>query len=317
MQDTFFSHPFWQNLQDCRLRILSLSEPEHRVRDALALIRIHEYLPARQCVFERITIDGPEPRRLPPLVAGDGLILLGRPSLFGDSALKLLGELSPPLLFRFASNNPADGAPYRTITGPFGPDQESKPYDRGRSSGLELVNDYGIVYSGWKGPIPVVILAGTSTVGTWGAVQYASSAVEDLDDPRWQREIQCVVRASVSSSRSAFQDVAAERVTEATAAPAQIWMQGKDLPPWNGWSAVSKNEGLGGGKGDFELDILVNGRKIFDKATTYRPALILLAWVGHPKRRPMRGGYCASTTTGEILRKLLHFSISHAWSRHT
>lgn len=307
MLESFDSNPFWQNFQERRLRIISLSETEHRLRDALALMRLHEFLPTRQCVFERVTIGGPEPRRLPPLLAEDGLVLLGRPSLFGNSASRLLGELSPPLLLRFGSERPADGAPYRTITGPIGPDYESKPYDRNRDSGQEQVNDYAIVYSGWKGPNPVMILAGTSAVGTWGAAQYVASMVDDLDDPRWQREMQCVIRASVSSSRSAFRDVTAEREGEATATPARIWMQGKDLPPWNGWSAVRKNQGLGGGKGEFELDILVNGRKIFDKATTYRPALLLLAWLGHAKRRPMRGGYCASTTAGEIDHKLTSF----------
>lgn len=307
MPNSFFNNPFWQNFQDRRLHIVSLSEPEHRVRDALALMRLHDFLPKRQCVFERVTIGGPEPRRLPPLQEGDGLVLLGRPSLFGDFAERLLTELSPPLLLRFGSENPADGAPYRTISGSIGPSHESTPYDRGRSKRQEQVNDYAIVYSGWKKPNPVMILAGTSTVGTWGAAQYAASAVDDLDDPRWQHEIQCVIRASVSSSRSAFWDVTAERETDATATPARIWMQGKDLPPWNGWSAVSKNQGLGGAKGEFELDILVNGRKILDKAATYRPALILLAWVGHPNRRWMRSGYCATTTPGEIHGKLTAF----------
>jgi hypothetical protein len=150
-----------------------------------------------------------------------------------------------------------------------------------------------------------MILAGTSTVGTWGAAQYATSEIEDVDDVRWQREIQGVVTASVSSRTEAFEEVAANPVE--LAAPARIWMQGSDLPPWNGWRVIKQTKGRGGAKGKFDLDILVNGKKVAGKATKFIPALILLAWIGHPKRRRIRGGYSATTTAGEINNRLEAF----------
>jgi hypothetical protein len=303
MLGSFFSNPLWQNFQNCKVRVVSLSEPEHRLRDALALMCLRDFLPPRRRSCERVTIDGPEPPQLPALQEGDGLVLLGRPSLFGRSCLDLIRKVSPPLLYSFCSDRSTERTPYRTIAGPLGPLLESEPYDRLRGQGRTNVDDCAIVYAGWKGRIPIMILAGTSTVGTWGAAEYAVSDVEGVDDVRWQREIQGVVRASVSSRVEAFEQVTVDVVE--LVAPARIWMQGNDLPPWDGWRRlVGQTEGRGGAKGKFDLDILVNGQKVAGKATTFLPALILLAWIGDPNRRGFRAGHFARTTVGEISARL-------------
>lgn len=242
------------------------------------------------------------PPHLPRLAEGEGLVLIGRPALFGTSASRLITELTPPLLYRFRSDDPSAGTAYRTIAGPAGPVRESEPFNRQRESGREDVEDCAIVYTGWKSKSPILILAGTSTAGTWGAAQYAASAVEEVDDVRWQCEIQGVLRTSVSARREAFEEVVVEPLQ--LVAPVRIWMQGADLPPWNGWRAVAQTRGRVATKGRFDLQIIVNGKEVCEKAATFIPALIMLAWIHHPKRRRTAGGYYVTTTTGEIKARL-------------
>src|SRR5437867_10761932 len=101
MIPSFFTLPFWRNFQNRQILVLVLSEREHRLRDAWAHMRLREFLPpedSKRTTFVPITIAGRTvsgwPGKINPEV---GVIILGRPSLFGEGAQVLLRECNPPL----------------------------------------------------------------------------------------------------------------------------------------------------------------------------------------------------------------------------
>jgi hypothetical protein len=309
MPDSFFRNPLWRNFQNRKIRVVSLSEPEHRLRDALALIGLRDFLPpvsSGRCDFERVTVDGPIVPRLPAFNEQEGVVLLGRPFLFGPSAMKFISGLNPPLLYRFESNDPTQSNAYRTIEGPGGTRFESEAFVQRRNRRETDLKDGAILYAGWRGRNPLMILAGTSTVGTWGAAQYATSDVDDVDDVRWQQEVQGIIESSVVNRPDAFDRVDAH--ARELLSPVRIWMQGRELPPWDGWRAVADAKGKSkGGKGTFDLQILANGTEVAAKASSYVPALILLAWLTSPHSRSMRDGHCTEATSSEIAKRMERF----------
>ena len=93
--------------------------------------------------------------------------------------------------------------------------------------------DPAFVYSGWQRPgnreadRPVLVLAGSSTLGTWGAVKWTTDELPP-DDVRWQEDVQGVIRAKSNNTPEAFEAVHA--TSEEVIAPCRIWMTGSDVP---------------------------------------------------------------------------------------
>jgi hypothetical protein len=291
---------------------MSLSESEHRLRDARALIALRDFLPPEssgQTTYATITLDESSHTitQWPRIPSDAGIVVLGRPSLFGIE-LKHQMEVhwTPSLGFRLISDDPKDEC-YRTIEACGTKDRYSCPpfAVQRRTAGKQLF-DYGIFYSGWSHDRPIVLLAGTSTVGTWACVKYAVEYPKSFD-VRWQEDVQGIVRASVDNVVECFQDVRTESVQ--LLAPCRIWMEGRDLPSLSDWRKPSRlrlDEMRNAGK--FDLQILINDRPIFQKARTHIPALVLLALVSAQSGRPL---FCGGSETHasilEVLRAIFDF----------
>src|ERR1035438_3141587 len=206
----FVTSPLWKKFRDRPIWVLSLSEREHRLRDALALIAIRDFLPPErsgQTTYATITLDetGMPVTAWPKIPATAGIVVLGRPSLFGPSLRHIQSELVPRLGYRLASDDPQN-CEYRTIVVDGVQEQFRSPSftsQRAADPHADELYDHGIVYSGWYGEQPVMLVSGTSTVGTWGCVKYVTARA-DCDDPRSQGDPQGVIRAFVPRGDACF-----------------------------------------------------------------------------------------------------------------
>jgi hypothetical protein len=65
---SFFEYPLWRRFHGRQIWVLSLSEPEHRLRDARALLCLRDFLPAPafgQCTYATVTINSGAPPDYP------------------------------------------------------------------------------------------------------------------------------------------------------------------------------------------------------------------------------------------------------------
>jgi len=169
---------------------------------------------------------------------------------------------------------------------------------RGADPSPDQLSDLGIVYSGYHGTRPVVVLAGSSTVSTWGCAVWATQ-MRDCTDLRWWGEVQGVIKCRVSNTTGqAYQSVAASVHENQLLAPAHFWMEGADLPPPNGWREAVRRRG----KSKVRLKVLVNGHRIFSEAEDYLTPLVLLAWLNSKARRELASGIVRATCSSpEVL----------------
>jgi len=221
MSGGFTTHPLWRKFQGRPIWVLSLSDTEHRLRDARALICLRDFLPhpkSGQCTYVWVTLDDNNrllsqlPSGIPP---NAGVVILGRPALFGSEVDELMKRCRPSLFYEFASDDPSNASKYRTILRHATvPSHASNDFvcpsfaEQRRANAKEL-QDYGIVASGWADNHPIMLLAGTSSVGTWGCVEYATRYPEPFDTC-WQENIQGVIKASVTNTYQAFETVHVE-----------------------------------------------------------------------------------------------------------
>ncbi|MBW7990803.1 MAG: hypothetical protein FVQ84_12420 [Planctomycetes bacterium] len=303
MDYNFFQHPMWQKYHNRPIWIITLSETEHRLRDARAILALAEFLPPKNAgtMFAAVTIGDKPATGFPKIPEDAGIVLVGRPSLFGKEIERLLKSLTPPIYYTFKSNE-SNTSDYRTI---ICPDREFKCQtfieQKCHSPAPSELKDTAIVYSGWQGDRPVTVLSGTSTVGTWGAVQYVNS-ISPGNDVRWQQDVQGVVEASVHNRDEAFDSVQAK--AKEMLAPVRIWMQGADLPPSDAWPGAIQHyeQTLSGPK--IDLQILANGVEILKKSKDYVSGAVLLAWLDSPNRVKFDGGFSVSTTSGDLTDRL-------------
>lgn len=306
----FFAHPLWQKFQGRAVTVCRLSDGEHKLRDAYATILLKEYLPP-DTRFMTFVVD----RKNQPALGGDregGLVILGRPSLFPQQVRSLLDELKPPLLYRFESDSTSNTKSYRSIvrTGLLREDKRRSGTMgfAGKSFGEQeggTLSDNAIVYSGWRGSQPVMVLAGSSTVGTWGAAHYVTKAAE-VDEPAiWQQDVQGIVQAQVASTGDgAFDEVRSKSLEMLS--PARFWLEGGDRPPAAGWTRKDLQLERVGGPEKFDLRVVINGKQLSTKRATFVSALVLLAWLSH-RVDEYRDGFVAEVTSVQVIESLFRY----------
>lgn len=274
------SHPIWRKFAGRRLTILRLSDEEHRLRDAHALLRLERFLQPFHPRYETITLDG---ARQPIIDADDGIVILGRPSLYPRSVQDLIRDLVPRLMYEFSSDDPSDHDDYRTIRR-IG--SQSTDLPRGVSwsrspDAMGDLTDYAFIHSGWRGRQPVIVLAGSSTVGTWGAADCVTRNPGDAGAVTiWEEDdVQAVVAATVPRTRvgDAFLDVSLSVVE--LLAPCRFWLAGGSRPPADGWTRDTLQLDVPQGPDGFDLRILVNDKPIPLNARNYVTSLALMAWL--------------------------------------
>jgi hypothetical protein len=152
--------------------------------------------------------------------------------------------------------------------------------------------------------MPVALFAGSSSVSTWGAVEWSMEAPE-ANDLRWQRQdVQGVIEATVVNTQRAFQTVTSvvhrdeKSQRNQMLAPIRIWMDGPDLPPAKGWiDAVSRARG-----GNISVGVWINETQISKRLEGYEVPLSLLAWMNSSERRQLANGIIqARCTTASVL----------------
>lgn len=322
MVASFFVHPLWKKFQNRPIFVICLSDPEHRLRDANAIIRLREFLPPPESgivTYVTVTVHEERPSVWPKIPAGAGIVILGRPAFFGPMAEEFLRVCRPSLGFQFESDDRTMVSKYRTIAMR---DVKPKPFRcpsfmeqcKGRALPVSLY-DYAIIYSGWdlgasgSAPRPVMLVAGTSTLGTWGGVTYMTEPPFG-DDIRWQEDIQGVVRTDAKNTPEAFEDVAVSRVE--VLSPCRIWMEGADLPPSKKeWAKQARSMAQEtGGNPKLDLRVLINGREIMPKLKTYIPPLVLLALANRGPEGRFRGEVSCQATTTQVSKAVYSFLTS-------
>ena len=323
MHTSFFRHPLWRKFQDRQIYVLCASDTEHRLRDAKPIIRIRDFLPPEspRCVYAISTV---QPRgratwpgsKIPP---DAGVIILGRPALFG--AQRFLEQCRPKLKYRFESDQPDQPTKYRTIIAEgvemsrfkcplFATQLRSRPTPKS-------LYDYGLVYSGWQPHRsdeqyrPVMLLAGTSTLGTWGAVKYVTEDVVRSNDVRWQEDVQGIVRGQAENTSEAFEDVEAASLDGEMLSPCRIWIEGGHLPPrsreaWNLAAQRSYSDDLEKHR-TLDLRLLINGQEIMAQQRTFTPALVLMALANSKVQNTHPGGMSCKATAAEIVETIRGF----------
>jgi hypothetical protein len=281
---SYFEHPLWRPFHGRHVWVLSLSEPEHRLRDARALLCLRDFLPAPSfgmCTYATVTINGGSPPTVPTIPQNAGVVVIARPGLFGGAIKKVLDQskLYPPLMFEFGDDRP-DHADYRAIRVPGGSPIRCPSFAEQktqRRAPEEELRDYAIVYVGASDGRPVMLLAGTSSVGTWGAVRYVTTWPSGSDE-RWREHIQGVVEVTVNDRREAFEEVSASPY-RAMLSPCEIWMEGADL------TSILADRDLNilwepdPGASPLDLRMFINGRQLFEQAPEeHFGAAVLLAW---------------------------------------
>ena len=307
---TFFLNPFWRKFVRRKIIVVSLSEPEHRLRDARTMIALRSFLPPEESgltTYRTVTIAGKEAPHWPEEISASpdaGVILVGRPALFGEESLAFVESLNPALIYSFYRNSCPNQLiqtrkDYRTIVAPLAAKRrfECELFDesRRRLPRQPRLKDLGIVYSGWSGSRPVAVFGGSSSVSTWGAAAWSMETPKQ-DDLRWQQDVQGVIEASVVDTPRAYQTVLAAVHDNQLLTPVSIWMEGPDLPPPTGWKSAPNDQ-----RSDYlRLRILANGKPVF-KPQNYRIPLTLLAWMNLHQGQQSQGTNVATCTTPEIL----------------
>jgi hypothetical protein len=315
MNQSFFTNPLWRKFQDSRITVHRLSDGEHRLRDAYANMFLKEFLPP-DTRFLTHSVNG-----IRGLATGSdnegGIVILGRPSLFPKRIRSMLKKGQPPLLYHFASDKKSDAPDYRSIVRKGLPRLRKRArrpeidkkllcesFDQQRRSDPEKLSDNAIVYSGWHGKRPLMLLAGSSTVGTWGAVHYVTKAQLPVEKAIWQLDVQGVVRAEVWADDEAFEEVESQAVE--LLSPTRFWLEGGSCPPVNGWTREVLKLESDRGIENFDLRILVNGQAILTKRRNYVAALVLLAWLSN-RTCSYEDGFCAEINSGQALRSIFGF----------
>ena len=245
-------------------------------------MRLRDFLPPSDsglCTYAVSTVHGRSPAIWPEstIPSDAGVVILGRPALFGPKAHNFSQQCSPSCGYAFEADVPGELAKYRTI---LAEDATARRFScpsfksqlRAKPTPAHLY-DYGLIYSGWQGPEekarPVMLLAGTSTLGTWGAVEFATGSVQP-EDVRWYEDVQGIVRAEALNSPEAFEGVDAKPLEREMLSPCRIWMEGGDLPAnsKDAWKkAYEENPKLPKGT-PLDLRIYVNGQEIMPKLRT-------------------------------------------------
>ena len=157
MKQSFFSNPVWRRYTGRPIWVVSLSDPEHRLRDALGLDGLVEH-PRRlvaggRCTGRSLWEDNCPISDWPQIPPDAGVIVLGRLLLF-PGLLKETDKWWPALGYKFKSNHPSD-PDYRTICGPDNRPWDSQPF-RGtkgkRSSPLSADRPWNRLFGldGWS-----------------------------------------------------------------------------------------------------------------------------------------------------------------------
>jgi len=299
---SFFQHPFWRPFVGREVFVVSLSEPEHRLRDARALIALRDFLPPEESgltSYFTVTVGGAEKPHWPEMVLRNpeaGVVVLGRPSsrLHGEEAQAFLKQCAPPLLYQFGSDDPKIPAighniAYRSIVGQFDGRHDFPGASFQGQQGGE-VRDLGIIYSGFHGKRPVAILAGSSTISTWGCVVAVTKELPG-SEPFWRGNVQGIIRAAAANTPRAFSSVTAEVHEKQMLTPVSIWMEGADLPLSNCW----RNGVIRTTARDLDLRILVNGQPILKRMRDHLTALTMIAWLNSRDRSEYDSGLCRVT----------------------
>ena len=331
MQTSYFRHPLWKKFQGRQIYVLCASDTEHRLRDAKAIMRLRDFLPPSEsgmCVYAISTVHSHgraiwPASKIPPEA---GVIILGRPALF--SAQTFMDQCRPKLGYSFESDRPEESTKYRTII--------TEGLERARfkcplfATQLRVrpapksLYDYGLVYSGWRSHKadgqcrPVMLLAGTSTLGTWGAVRYVTEEVPPYD-VRWQDDIQGIVRAQAENTPEAFEDVEAAPLRGEMLSPCRIWIEGGHLPHRSreAWDLASQRSYTDLEKNcTLDLRILVNGQEIMAHQRTFMPALVLLALANNKVQDLYPGGYSCKATAADVLATVRKFLTVQPSTQH-
>ncbi len=163
MSTAFYDHPLWRDCQRRPIWVVSLTEPEHRMRDAKAILHLRDFLPPTSsglCTLATVTTGLKQTPRWPTVPADAAIVLVGRPSLFGSAAERLVQEATPPLLYSFGSKEQKQVADYRSIAvhGFNAPTFPCLSFRDQRKSGAKELSDLGIVYRGWSKGHPLAQL---------------------------------------------------------------------------------------------------------------------------------------------------------------
>jgi hypothetical protein len=307
---TYFLNPFWRKFVGSKTVVVNLSEPEHRMRDARTVIALRQFLPPEESgltTYRTVTVGGREAPHWPDEISASpdtGVIIVGRPALFGEEALSFLDGCEPSLVYSFQRNNCPDQLlqtrrDYRAIVAPLAVNRrfQSELFDesRRREPRPSRLKDLGIVYSGWRESRPVVVFGGSSTVSTWGCAVWSTQA-PGIGDLRWHQDVQGIIEASVVNTPRAFQTVQAEVHDGQMLTPVSIWMDGPDLPPPNAWKEALSGQGADSAR----IRILANGKSVF-RPQGYMIPLVLIAWMNLGREEHRTGILRATCTTAEVL----------------
>lgn len=269
-------------------------------------------------IYRTVTIGGKEDPHWPDEIEAfpeAAVILVGRPALFGEDAMQFLEGCAPAMIYKFRRNDlPADQdmarltrdqqrqilREYRTIVAPLAGERrfESELFDESRRSNPRptRLKDLGIVYSGWENSRPVAVCGGSSTVSTWGAATW-SMQNPMRDDLRWLQDVQGIVEASVVDTPRAFKTVESRVHKKQLLAPAMVWMDGQDLPPLTAWKEALSGQATNKPR----IRILVNGKPVFDRLSSYMIPLTVVAWMNINRKEHQPGILQSTCTTQEVI----------------
>jgi hypothetical protein len=244
-----------------------------------------------------------------------GIVILGRPALFGFNCTQLLSQCRPALAYRFKSDSKQGDASedYRTILADTldGPEFVCATFARQKSAvpKPDSLFDFALVYSGWQRPgnkgadRPVMVLAGTSTLGTWGAVKWATDELLP-DDVRWQEDVQGVIRAKANNTPEAFEEVHA--TTEEVIAPCRVWMTGSDVPATlPGWQEEIFRREQSMKSAPLDLQLFINGKEVFQKMRSPFSAFVLLCLAERRGSNAFPGGTSCEASAGEVSERVI------------
>jgi hypothetical protein len=259
------------------------------------------------CTYVVQTVHGSSPATWPEskIPFDAGVVVLGRPAVFGAKAEGFFRQCLPSSGYGFESGDPGTNERYRTIRVDDARSQHICCPSFTTQKGAYLY-DYGLVYSGWQTPAeekprPVMLLAGTSTLGTWGAVKYATEVVPP-DDVRWYDDVQGIVRAEALNSPEAFEDVEVKHLQKEMLSPCRIWMEGGDLPASSkdAWTKAHVEAPRRPKGRPLDLRMYVNGTEVMPKLGTYIPPLVLLALASGKTLSRFPGGSTCEATAYRI-----------------
>jgi len=281
------------------MKIFCLSEEEHKVRDARALLCLQEFFlsTGHHCNIVPISVRGglTEDYILEATqssIKGEGVVFVGRPSKFGSWASTLATTLFPRLHYGFASDDDSDDD-YRRVTGPGSFGTRIPSFSKQREKKIRPLSlvDHAFFYFGWYGEYPVAWLAGTSTVGTWGAARFVTQVLKEscVKEEFSQGTLEVVVQDTGDLFHSV--NVTSGKVLS----PCRIWMSGSDLPPPNGWKGISPKRKCN------DLNLFVNAKQVRPSTGTYTPTLCLAGWLNNQVAVTHKHGVYVQCTSSKVL----------------